>query len=57
MKVGDIVKWIHEYTGETVLLYVVEVIDKDTIRCLFPYGAHQTMKKSRVTLFEDYKQT
>lgn len=57
MKVGDIVKWIHGYTGEIVLLYIVEVIDEDTIRCLFPYGAYQTMKKSRVTLFEDYKQT
>jgi len=56
VRVGDLVKWIHEYAGETALLYVVEVIDENTIKCLFPYGAYQTMKKSRVTLFEDYKQ-
>lgn len=55
MIVGDLVRWVHEYTGETSILYIVEVVDENTIKCLFPYGAYQTMKKSRVTLFDDYK--
>ena len=52
MKQGDLVFWKHEYTGETKILYVVEEIDENTIRVLFPYGAYQTIPKSRVRLFE-----
>lgn len=55
MKVGDLVLWKHEYTGEMQILYVVEEIDKNTIKVLFPYGAYQTVQKSRVTLFNNYK--
>lgn len=55
MTVGDLVLWKHEYTGETRILYVVEEIDKNTIRVLFPYGAYQVIPKDRVTLFTDYK--
>ena len=33
----------------------VEIIDDEYIRCLFPYGAYQTMKKTRVKLYENYK--
>lgn len=49
--------WIHEYTKERTILYVVEVLDEEYIRCLFPYGAYQTMKKTRVEIFDDYKKT
>ena len=47
--------WTHEYTREQTILYVVEIIDDEYIRCLFPYGAYQTMKKTRVKLYENYK--
>ena len=57
MKQGDLVIWIHEYTKERTILYVVEVLDEEYIRCLFPYGAYQTMKKTRVEIFDDYKKT
>ncbi len=55
MKQGDLVLWTHEYTREQTILYVVEIIDDEYIRCLFPYGAYQTMKKTRVKLYENYK--
>ncbi len=57
MKVGDLVEWIHEYSGERKILYVVEIIDEETIKCLFSYGAHQVMKKTRVRVFNDHKKT
>lgn len=57
MKQGDLVIWTHEYTRERVILYIVEVVDDEHIRCLFPYGAYQTMKKTRVKIFDAYKKT
>ena len=55
MKQGDLVLWTHEYTREDLILYVVEVIDDEYIKCLFSYGAYQTMKKTRVRAFDAYK--
>lgn len=55
LKQGDLVLWTHRYTREDTILYVVEIIDDQYIRCLFPYGAYQTMNKNRVRLFDDYK--
>jgi|14_taG_2_1085336.scaffolds.fasta_scaffold01604_11 hypothetical protein len=53
MKVGDLVNWYHEYTGERSILYVTKIIDGETVRCLFPYGAHQDINRSRLTMFKD----
>ena len=55
MKAGDLVLWRHEYTKEDQILYVVEVLDDEYIKCLFPYGAYQTMKKARVKIYNMYK--
>jgi len=55
MKEGDLVLWTHEYTKEQTILYVVEIVDDEHIKCLFPYGAYQTMKKTRVRIYEKYK--
>lgn len=53
MKVGDLVNWYHQYTGERKILYVIEIIDDETVRCLFSYGAHQDIKRDKLTLFKD----
>lgn len=53
MKVGDLVNWYHQYTGERSILYVIKVIDDETVRCLFSYGAHQDIKMKKLTLFKD----